>query len=133
MKMKVKVKMNIPHFFMIQVFLVLLGCATVLQAAEVKNGNPTVRVEAAHTFTTALPWFGQLESRQNVTIPARTDGLIVSIGVADEAEVKQGTVLFTLAGKAVESRAVNLQQQLTQANRAAAIARKNLRLKRSQR
>jgi len=117
----------------ITALLILVCCSTALQAAEVNSENPTVRVETTHTFTTALPWFGQVESTSNVTIPARTDGLIISIGVADESAVKQGDVLFTLAGKAVESRANNLQQQLNQANTEVAIAQKNLRLKRNQR
>ncbi len=121
------------RFLPIQLCIIFLGCSSALQATEVNTPYPTAVVETAHRFTTELPWFGQLESRRSVTVPARTDGLIVSIGVADEAAVKQGTVLFTLAGKAVESRAVNLHQQLKQADRAVAIARKNLRLKRSQR
>jgi len=117
----------------ISAFLMLVCCSSVLQAAEVNGEHPTVRVEAAHRFTTELPWFGQVESTSSVTVPARTDGLIISIGVADESTVKQGDILFMLAGKAVESRASNLQQQLNQANTEVAIARKNLRLKRSQR
>jgi len=125
-------KIHAPYFILIQILLISLSYSPAI-AAEAKNGHPTATVETGHTFITALPWFGQLESSQAVTIPARTDGLVVSIGVADETAVKQGAVLFTLAGKAVESRAVNLRQQLTQANRAVAIARKNLRLKRSQR
>jgi len=118
--------------------LILAMCLTTPLQAKTTNlptttNAPTDIVQTAHVFTTALPWFGQVESGAAVTITARTTGLIVSIGAADESAVKQGDVLFTLAGKSVESRSMDLRQQLVQSNREVAIAQKNLRLKRSQR
>jgi len=102
-------------------------------AASVSNDAATAKVEIAHQFVSSLTWFGRVRSAQRVNIPARVNGLIVSISVADETAVKQGDVLFTLAGKEVESRALNLQQQVQQARKEVAIAKKNLHLKRNQR
>jgi len=102
-------------------------------AAPTFNHASTAKVEAGHQFISSLTWFGRVQSGQRITIPARVNGLIVSISVADEAVVKQGDVLFTLAGKEVESRALNLQQQVQQARKEVTIAKKNLHLKRNQR
>ena len=111
-------------------FLSLLG-AIALPAAEAMM--PAASVQTEHSFTTFLPWFGRVESNIAVDIPARPGGVIVGIHAADESAVKEGETLFMLAGKAVENRANNLRQQSHQAHAEVAIARKNLRLKRSQR
>jgi len=102
-------------------------------ATPASSHTATAKVEIAHQFVTSLPWFGQVRSARRVNIPARVNGLIVSINVADETRVKQGDVLFVLAGKEVESRALNLQQQVAQASKEVAIAKKNLHLIRNQR
>jgi len=101
-------------------------------AAPTFNHASTAKVEVEHAFKSSLVWFGQVKSAKRVNIPARVDGLIVNISVADETAVKQGDVLFTLAGKEVESKALNLQQQLVQANKEVIIAKKNLYLKHNQ-
>jgi len=115
------------------VIAVLLAMMWTTTAQAEGTTAQVVTVKTGHTFTQLLPWFGQVESTEAVTITARTAGVIVSIGAADEAAVKQGDVLFTLAGKSVESRAMDLRQQLTQSKREVAIAQKNLRLKQEQR
>jgi len=102
-------------------------------AASILNHVSTATVEAEHAFKSSLVWFGQVKSSERVKIPARVNGLIVGIRVADEAVVKQGDVLFTLAGKEVESKALNLQQQLRQTTTEVKIAGNILRLKRHQR
>jgi RND family efflux transporter MFP subunit len=102
-------------------------------AKPLSESVTTANVETAHRFVTSLNWFGQVKSIRRITIPARVNGLIVSINVADETAVEQGMVLFTLAGKEVESSALNLQQQLKQATNEEATAGKNLQLKRNQR
>lgn len=112
--------------------LLIMFYATPMRVAAA-GAMDTAAVETEHRFTTALPLFGQVESTRAVNIPARTEGLIVQIGVTDETAVKQGDMLFELAGQSVENRATDLRQQLIQANAEVAIAQKNLRLKRSQR
>ncbi len=96
------------------------------------NDIPMLARVTMHKFTFNLPWFGQVESMHAVNIPARAEGLIVRIGAADETEVRQGDMLFILAGSAVESRMTDLQKQLSQAKREIAIAKLNLNLKRNQ-
>jgi len=94
---------------------------------------PAAASVTTYTFTSDLPWFGRMESTRTVDIPARTNGTIVNIGTADETEVRQGDVLFVLAGSMVEGRMADLRKQLGQAEREVDIAKRNLRLKRSQR
>jgi len=101
-------------------------------ATPALNHVSTAKVEAKHAFTSSLIWFGQVKSAKRVNILARVNGLIVNINIADETAVKQGDVLFTLAGKEVESQALNLQQQLVQASKEVTIAKKNLYLKHHQ-
>ena len=113
---------------------ILLCCALIgVVPAGYSADNATVQVEEHHPFVAALPWFGTVESRHQVSVPARVNGMVVAIAVADESTVKQGDLLFTLAGKEVESKALNLQQQMDQATSAVEIAKKTLQLKRRQR
>jgi len=115
--------MRLPIIFM------LLMLAGSLNAIAGDSHTETVRM---HLFPQSMTWFGQVKSVKRVDIPARVNGLIVNISVADETAVKQGDVLFTLAGKEVESKALNLQQQLVQASNEVAIAKKNLHLRQHQ-
>jgi len=62
-------------------------------AKPLSESVTTANVETAHRFVTSLNWFGQVKSIRRITIPARVNGLIVSINVADETAVEQGMVL----------------------------------------
>jgi len=100
--------------------------------ADTMTDITTSRVETQHVFHRALPWFGQVESLHAVDLIAQTNGLIVQVGAADEAQVKRGEVLFILAGKDVEGQAMDLQQQYQQALTEVALAKSDLALKQSQ-
>jgi len=136
MKILILTDINCKVITLMRVALVCFCYLCSLQsghAASVSSHDTTSKVEAKHAFKSSLTWFGQVKSAKRVNIPARVNGLIINIGVADETSVKQGDVLFTLAGKEVESKALNLQQQLAQTIKNVQIARKTLRLKLNQR
>ncbi len=117
--------------------LLLTARAPVASAAETADGTSTAitttQVQRDHRFTTSITWFGQVESADQIDIVARVEGRVIRIAAADESAVRRGDLLFQLAGRDVANRAQNLQQQLAQATRAEAIARKNLQLKTAQR
>ncbi len=108
---------------------IVMFCSASLSAHA--QNITTSKVETTHVFNRVLPWFGQVQSSQAVSILARTNGLIVNIGSEDETPVQQGDTLFLLAGKDVEAKAMDLQQQYQQAQTEVTLAQKNLDLKQS--
>ncbi|MDQ6950870.1 MAG: efflux RND transporter periplasmic adaptor subunit [Mariprofundales bacterium] len=82
-----------------------------------------------HRFSLAIPWFGQVQPTQAVTIAARSAGTITTLEANDGAMVHKDDLLFTLGGREIASRRRDLNIQLHSAQQRLKLAQKNLKIR----
>jgi len=121
-------KQRLIQYKSMMILALCVAWATLVSAQEYKQ----ITVIPHYAFKNQVTWFGSVENTSAVQVVSLTKGLVVRKNIGDEAYVKQGDILFVLAGKDVEAKALNLHQQYTQAKTEVELAKKNLELKQAQ-